>query len=161
MIKHIALTIVSVLLFIDAAYSGFSCDEKEVIEINKKVNFIYDAVPNIKPLITDVNLYEKLFAYYKESSLLEMEVVVNSSSKKQKQEYYFEKGFLLLIIEKNYDINDNEMKESVEMIHYYFKKNKMICWLNNDLTSAPNDDFFNRMEKTQLENTDKYLMLIQ
>jgi hypothetical protein len=161
MIKNIALTIISVFIFYSSAYSGFSCDEKEIVEINKKVNVIYNAVPYIDPLKTEVNENEKLNAYYKDGSLLEVEIVINSPSKKQKQEYYFEKGFLILVIEKNYDVNDNEMNESIEIIHYYFKDNKMICWLNNDLTAAPLDDAYNTMEKMWLNNTDKYLLMIQ
>jgi len=39
---------------------------------------IYDAVPNIDPQKTDVNENEKLNAYYKDGSLLEMEVGINS-----------------------------------------------------------------------------------
>ena len=160
MIKNIALTIVTVLLC-GSAYSGFSCDEKEIIEINKKVNLIYNAVPYIDPMKIDVNENEKLNAYYKDGSLLEVEIVINSPSKKQKQEYYFEKGFLILVIEKNYDVNDNGLNESVEIIHYYFKDNKMICRLNNDLTAAPLDDAYKSMEKMWLDNTDKYLLMIQ
>jgi len=47
------------------------------------------------------------------------------------------------------------------MSHYNFKKNKMICWLNNDLTVVPQDDIYKTTEQTLLENTDNYLVMIQ
>ena len=86
MIKNITFTIISVFVLYSSAYSGFSCDEKEIIEINKKVNVIYNAVPFIDPVKIDVNENEKLNAHYKDGSLLEVEIVINSPSKKQKQE---------------------------------------------------------------------------
>lgn len=161
MIKKIALFLVVLLLLAECAYPAFSCDEKEITAINKKVNIIYNAVPKIEPISKDVSETVKLNAYYKDGSLIEMDIVTKSASNKQKAEYYFEKGFLILVIEKNFDINDNEMYQWSGIIHYYFKDNEMICWLNNDDTPAPVDDTYRAMENKWLDYTEKYLFMIQ
>lgn len=53
------------------------------------------------------------------------------------------------------------MTESVETEQYYFKKDKMICWLTNDLESVPQNKVFETKERMWLNNIDKYFLMIQ
>ena len=138
-----------------------SCDDKELLRIDSVVSDIQSTVHSIKPLVTVIDSITVLNAYYREGYILEVEIVTNTPVLKRRCIYYIENGFLIKVLEKNYDLRDNEMKEPVETTHYYFKDDKMICWLTNELESVPRNKVYETTERTLLNNIDKYFLMIQ
>jgi len=167
MIKYTGIFLITIFLFKIAVLANhpsdkvYFCDDKEVSRIDSIVSGIQDIVNSVKPLVTVIDSISTLNAYYNEGYILEVEIVTNAPILKKRCIYYIENGFLLKVIEKNYDLRDNEMNESVETQHYYFKDDKMICWLTNELESVPGNNAYETTERMWLNNIDKYFLMIQ
>jgi len=134
--------------------------DKNVTEINnKKKDYTVKQADDIMSVVNG-----KITGYYRDNEIKKVSWENYTDSCRTFTDYYFDDGMLLFIMKQNFVYNKprtyteekakenndtvwyDDKKTKMEINRYYFDKNKLIKWLNEDNTDVPVNtaEFINR-----------------